>query len=194
MKRIYEEMWGLAKPYYLKGRPMDVDHIEWMMEEALVVCEKEKLDDSLLLPLVILHDVGYSEVAKDNPFKLDMRKAHMEKGALIAEKVLKKLDYSKDKIDKIVYYVSVHDNWALGDTEIYLNDKILGIFTDMDFTWMATPKGFPAFLLILNKDHKEMIEYLESRETPAKGVPFSSKTTKRLYEDYLKDRKNELDD
>ena len=56
MKEIYQKIWKLAKPYYEKGRPMDVDHIEWMMKDALIVCEKEKLNDEILLPLVIFLD------------------------------------------------------------------------------------------------------------------------------------------
>lgn len=191
MKQIYKKIWELAKPYYEKGRPMDVDHIEWMMKDAVLVCQKEKLDDSLLLPLVILHDVGYAEVPKDNPFKLNLRKAHMKAGAKIARRILEKLNYPKDKIEKIEYYVSVHDNWALGEIEVY-NDEILGAFTDLDFTWMATPKGFPALMKILDKSHQEMIDYLEDRETPAKCLPFSTKTTKSLYEKYLEDRRKDV--
>ena len=118
MNQIYEDIWKLAKSYYEKGRPMDIDHIEWMMKDAFLVCQKENLDDSLLLPLVILHDVGYAEVPKDNPFKLNLRKAHMEAGAKIARHILEKLNYPKDKIKKIEYYVSVHDNWALGDNSV----------------------------------------------------------------------------
>lgn len=169
---------------------MDIEHITWMMKDALIVCKLEKLDDSLLLPLVILHDVGYAEVPKDNPFKLDLRKAHMKAGAKIAKIILKKVDYPENKTKKIVYYVSVHDNWALGDNEIYLRDKILGAFTDLDFMWMATPKGFPELMKILGKSHTEMIDYIEHCEKLTLR-PFSTPTTKRLFEDYLRDRKKE---
>jgi len=170
---------------------MDINHIEWMMQDALIVCAQENLDDSLLLPLVILHDVGYAEVPKDNPFKLNLRKAHMEAGAKIAQHILEEACYPKDKIRKIVHYVSVHDNWALGEDDIYRNDSILGTFNDMDFTWMATPKGFPVLMNILNKNHIEMIDYLEHDEKLTRR-PFSNKTTKKLFENYLKDRKKEL--
>lgn len=191
MDKIYSQIWKLAKPYYKIGRSMDIDHIEWMMKDALLVCEKERLDDSLLLPLVILHDVGYSKAPKKNPWGLDMRKIHMREGEIITRKILTELNYPPDKIEKICYYVSVHDNWAYGDIEPFNKEKILGVFTDLDFTWMATPKGFPAVMEILNKDEKEMIEYLEDRETPAKGLPFSTKTTKELFEKYMDDRKKE---
>ena len=192
MKPIYQQIWKLAKPYYQKGRPMDIDHIEWMMKDALLVCEKEKLDDSLLLPLVILHDVGYAEVPKDNPFNLDLRKAHMKAGKKIAKEILEKVNYPKEKIKKISYYVSVHDNWALGDLKIY-EDPILNIFKDLDFIWIATEKGFPAVMKILGKNKKEMWDYVMAEPIPVYGKkPFANRTTELLYKNYLKARKKAL--
>ncbi|NQU99263.1 MAG: HD domain-containing protein [Parcubacteria group bacterium] len=190
MEKIFLKIWGLAKPYYEKGRPMDVDHIDWMMEEALFVCKKENIDDLLLLPLVILHDIGYAKVSKDNPFNLDLRSSHMKEGEKIAREILEKLNYPKDKIEKIVYYVSIHDNWAFGETEIYRKNQILRIFKELDFIWMATPKGFLFLMKILNKSRKQMINYLEE-EKPA-GLPFSTETTRELYYHYLNNRKKEV--
>ncbi|MBC8495779.1 hypothetical protein H8D36_06505 [archaeon] len=191
MKQVYSKMCDLAKPYYEKGRPMDVSHIEWMMPEALLVCQKEDLDDSLLLPLVILHDVGYAEVPKDHPFKLDVRRAHMAAGVKIARRILEQLNYSKEKTEKIEYYISVHDNWAWGDNEIYKQDIILGTFTDLDYAWMATPKGFLALMKILEKNKQEMFEFLKTNDKLVLR-PFSTKTVKDLYESYLEDRQKEL--
>lgn len=189
MEQIYNKIWELAKPYYKKGRPMDIDHIKWMMQEAVVVCQKEKLDDSILLPLVILHDAGYG-VGKHVYFEKELKKEHMENGKQIAKEILSKLNYPKDKIDKIEYYISVHDNWALGDNEIYKKEGLLGIFTDLDYMWLATSKGFSALMKILGKGQQEMIEYLETNDKLILR-PFSTKTTKNLYERYLEDRRKE---
>ena len=191
MKPIYQQIWKLAKPYYKKGRPMDIDHIEWMMKDALLVCKKENLDDTLLLPLVILHDVGYAEVSKDNPYNLDLRKAHMKAGKKIAKEILEKVNYPKDKIKTISYYVSVHDNWALGNNKIYQKDVILGTFTDLDFIWMTTKKGFPAISKILKKNKKEMVQYIENNEKLVER-PFATKTVKELFQKYLQQRKKAL--
>jgi hypothetical protein len=191
MKKIYSEIWKLAKLYYEKGRPMDIDHIKWMMKDAIFVCEQENLDDSLLLPLVILHDVGYAEVPKDNPFKLDLREAHMRASAIIAKRILAEVSYPKDKVKRIVRMVSIHDNWAFGENDIYKDDLVLGTFNDLDYVWMATPKGFPALMKILKKNRAQMIEYLENDDKP-KSRPFSTETTKKLYLKYLEDRKKEI--
>lgn len=175
---------------------MDIDHIEWMMKDALLVCEKEKLDDSLLMPLVILHDVGYSKVKKiktANYYSKDIRRTHMEAGKEIAIKVLRKLKYPEDKTEKIAYYVSVHDNWAYGEVDLFVNDQILGTFKDLDYIWIFTPQGFRAHKMILNKTNRELLEHLRKEPSPIGGKkPFSNPTTKKLHDDYLKDREKEV--
>lgn len=191
MKQIYKKIWEMVKPYYEKGRLMDIKHIEWMAEQALVVCEKENIDDSLLLPLVILHDCGYAKTPKDNPFKLNLRKIHMKKGAEIAKEILGKLNYPENKTKKIIRYVFTHDNWAIGDNKIYKKDKILGTFNDLDFIWMATPMGFRDVGEILNKNPKEMLGYLKNNEK-LNNRPFSTLTTSKLFNFYLIKIANQL--
>jgi hypothetical protein len=193
MKEIYSKIWELAKEYYLRGRAMDIEHVKWMMGDAMKVCKKEGIDDTLLLPLVILHDVGYAEVPKGNPFKLNLRKAHMEAGAKIAKKILTQVKYPADKIEKISYYVSVHDVWALGVVDVYLKDIVLGVFNDLDFIWMYTPKGFPAMMKLMGKDKYDLLSWLESQPLPAEGKKlYSTKTTKKLYDNYLAARQKEV--
>lgn len=172
---------------------MDISHVGWMMKEALLVCEKENLDDSLLIPLVILHDVGYSainNVKNIDYYQGDVRKAHMEAGKIIATDILKQLKYPNIKIKQIAHYVSVHDNWSFGEVNLYINDKILGNFKDLDYIWMFTLKGFSAVRKILGKTDKEMLEYLKKEPSPIGGKkPFSTQTTKELHNKYLEDRK-----
>jgi len=190
MKEIYKKIWKLAKPYYEKGRPMDIDHIDWIMQEALVVCEKEKVDDSLLVPLVILHDVGYGETGPAY-FEKNLKKLHMEAGEKIARQILEKVNYPNDKIEQIASWISVHDNWIFGKTEVYKENKILNIFSDLDFTWMASKKGFEYIRKHLKKNPEEMIKYLETAEKH-ENIPFCTETTKMIYNDNLSERKAEL--
>lgn len=172
---------------------MDIEHIEWMMEEAILICQKEELDDSLLLPLVILHDVGYSKiknVKKANYYQSNIRREHMKTGKQIAIDILGKVNYPKKKIDQIAYYISIHDNWSFGEVELYINDRILGTFKDLDYLWIFTPKGFLAVKKVLHKTNKEMLAYLKTEPSPIGGKkPFSTKTTQQLHDKYLNERK-----
>jgi hypothetical protein len=187
----YTKILDLAEPYYRKGRPSDLLHIDWMMNAANLVCFKEGIDSTILQPLVILHDVGYSMVPNFAGFSAEVRKKHMEEGAKIAQEILHKLNYPKEKAEKIVHYVSVHDNWALGDNDSFNSDKVLGTFSDLDYIWMVTPSGFSAVRQMLKKSPYQMLEYIVLNDKP-RLRHFCTKTTAALYEQYLEDRQEEL--
>ena len=87
-------------------------------------------------------------------------------------------------------YVSIHDNWAFGDNSIYREDAVLGIFTDLDFIWMATQKGFPSLMKIINKSPDQMLEYLVNNEKLI-ARPFFNKSTESLFKQYITKRKEE---
>jgi hypothetical protein len=190
---IYTKIWEKAKPYYEKGRPMDVPHIEWMMRVAWELCEKEHFDDAILMPLVILHDVGYKgveHVANVNSYNKDIRKLHMELGRHYAVDILTAVSYPQDKILKVAYYVSIHDMWAFEELDLYVKDPILGIFKDLDYLWIYTPIGFKSVATMLNKNDQQMLAYIESETSPIYGKkPFSSESTKTLREQYLEERR-----
>ena len=190
MKQIYQKIWELARPYYEKSRPMDIDHVEWMMQAAETVCENENVDDSLLLPLVILHDVGYAETGPVY-FDKNLKQAHMDAGAKMARRILAEVGYPEDKIEKIASYILVHDRWIFGDHDVYKNDLVLGAFNDLDFMSMAAAKCFPHVMKNLKKNPKEMVEFIESSEKLV-NRPFATKTTEQLFEKHLNERKKEI--
>jgi hypothetical protein len=191
MDNIFQSIWAEAYPYYVGGRPMDIKHIDWMKGIAQNLCTKENIDSSILMPLVILHDVGYFASYKRNPFTLDMRKYHMAEGAKIATSILNHISYPADKTMQISYYVSIHDEWALGNNTIFNNDIFLGTLNDLDFIWMLTPIGFEEVAKIRNYSPPEMLFYLETNEKLI-NRPLCTSTTKRLFSSYLEERKNNI--
>ncbi len=195
MEAIYQAIWELAKPYYEKGRPMDVDHIEWMMGAAEEVCNGEGIDKTIFIPLVILHDAGYAVIDNlpENTYGLDTRRAHMKAGAELAREILEKVHYDPKKIDAISHYVSIHDNWAFDDNELFTGDPLLGAFNDLDFMWMATPKGFPAAMQMQKRTAQEMLDYMVNNDKLVKR-PLANGTTRRLFQGYVEDRQKEINE
>jgi hypothetical protein len=187
----YLPIWQAARPYYERGRSMDINHIEWMMPTALSVCAHEpQVDQSLLLPTVILHDVGYAEVEHDNYYHLDTRRAHMARGADIARTILTELAYDPEIVAKVVYYISVHDNWAFGELDLYRNDLVLGVFKDLDWLWTLTPEGFKSVRDNQKYSLEEMMTYISNPETK-KPPEYATRTTDALFHQYLADRVKE---
>jgi len=193
MQKIYKKIWELAKPYYLKGRPMDIDHIEWMMKRVEEVCNFERdIDETILMPLAILHDVGYAMIGNPKSidhYQKDVRRAHMSEGSKISNEILNIIHYPQEKAKQIVRYVSIHDNWAFGEIEIYTIDKILGIFKDLDYLYIYTKVGFKSIQKVINKNNEEMIFHLFEERTPIfNKKTFSSIYTQQLRKSYLNER------
>ncbi len=189
MNDSFLEIYEKAKPIYATSRAFDAEHIAWMFSVCEELCLKENLDADVFIPLVLLHDIGYAKI-KENFWGADTRRGHMEAGAKMAEEILEDLNYPADGTKKIVDYIKVHDEWALGNHEIYKKDKLLGNFTDLDFIWMASQPGFPHFMKELNKTSEELIDWLVQNEKLT-NRPFASMTTAKLFEQLIADRKNE---
>ena len=74
MKEIYKKILGKAIPIYEKGREGDAEHIKWLLESITSYVDETEVDYDILIPVVLLHDAGYSKVFKgSNPF--DFRKS-----------------------------------------------------------------------------------------------------------------------
>lgn len=81
----------------------------------------------------------------------------MMQGGKIAREILTKLGYPRKIVDQVGDNVDGHDNWALGDLEIYRKDIVMGAFKDLDWLWTLTEKGFPAVMKVKNCSVEEML-------------------------------------
>ena len=194
MENIYLKIWKLAKPHYKKGRPYDIAHIEWMMKESEKVAEKENFDKKLLMPISILHDVGYSVVEKKNMDKKrqEIKKIHMKEGAKISREILEKVGYQKDYTQKIVHYISVHDNWVFGDNSPFKECKEMAVFNDLDFLWVAKDiDNFERIAKAKKMTPKELYKFLVKNEKLVER-PLCCDYTKNIWERFKKKLKKSL--
>jgi len=195
MDNIYLEIWKLAKPYYLQGRVYDIPHVEWMMKQGDRIADLENFDKKLLLPIIILHDVGYSKSGQKNPNikGKESKILHMKEGAKIAREILEKINYDLDLTDKIVHYISVHDNWILGDDKPFKECREMALFNDLDYLDLFI--RYEAFKLAaksMGKSVQELFDLYTNDEKLARR-PFCCQETKKLFDEAVKNLKEEID-
>ena len=191
MKQIYKQILEKALPYYEKGREGDIEHIKWLSKTVVKFIDKT-IDPDILMPLVILHDVGYANVPKDSDsYNLNIRKLHSEEGAKIAEKILEELKYLKEKILEIKRLILKHDNWAFGDS--FADEPLLLLFQNFDFIWLASKERFE----IYRKNNQGFIEFNKQIEkfqedNVKRGTKWYNKKVENYYRQLIDERKEEL--
>lgn len=182
MKQLYNTILDKALPYYQRGRFGDVEHIKWLVETVPKYVDESEADFDILMPLVILHDIGYCKVDHTDPINLDIRRAHMREGAKIAKEILQEVHYPKENAKEIVRLVAKHDNWAFGES--FEDEPVLQIFSNFDFLWMLSEKGFDIVRTFTKQTPKEFIEQIKEyqRKNEEEGRGWCNKRVQKLYE------------
>jgi len=130
----YSKFKAIVKPYLLECRHGDYEHTLRVVKWMKVLMKTEGGDPEILIPAAYLHEIGYYTLLpkeeKDSLKRDEMikkyKQEHMKRGAKLAEKILKDMNYPKDKAKRIVHLVSVHDNW------FDITDKDEFILSDSD--------------------------------------------------------------
>jgi len=147
MKKIFQNIWDLALPY--QDQRDDPGHAEVALHYAQLLVRYEKGDRDIILPAIILHDVGYSQIPKERRMKIFDRKAkrverlgvqyeHQIEGVLLARKILEKVGYPSEKIGEILQIISQHD------TRKGFVSKNEGLTRDADKLWRYSKRCLEA--------------------------------------------------
>lgn len=194
MKDIFQKILEQSIPYYEKGRVGDVDHVRWLLQTVSRFLEDTDLDETIVMPVVLLHDVGYSAVPEGaNPYELDIRIMHSEEGAKIAERILLNLDYPLEKIEEVKRLILKHDNWAFGDS--FDDEPILQFFGNFDFMWMASAQGFDIVRQFLDQRPGEFYKQIRKfqQKNEEEGRTWFNKDIADHYEKLMQERKAALE-
>ncbi len=135
LKDIYLKIFNLAGPY-LDTRDNDI-HTRIAHSFALKLLEAEGGDEKVVIPAVLLHDLGWKMVPENlqlkafGPGKRDMEinRIHEVEGAKIAREILESVNYDADLVEEIVTIISEHDSRR---EPLSLNDAIV---KDSDKLW-----------------------------------------------------------
>jgi len=139
---VYDQIYREAEPY-LDTRRNDV-HVSLSYDFArrLLACYPEA-DEAVVLPAIILHDVGWKMVPEEKQLGAFGPKAkdkqtqriHETQGVKIAQKILTRLNYDQEKIFEILSIIDGHDT---RQETLSLNDQLV---KDADKLWRFTPAG-----------------------------------------------------
>ncbi|MGC8605841.1 MAG: HD domain-containing protein, partial [Desulfomonilaceae bacterium] len=135
MRGLFREICQMAKPF-LDTRSNFI-HMQVSKAFALKLLETEHGEEDVVIPAIILHDVGWKMIpealhlqafgpkAKD----LETNRIHELEGARIALEILKQLKYDSKLIEEVVEIISGHDSRK---EPLSLNDAIV---KDADKLW-----------------------------------------------------------
>jgi HD superfamily phosphodiesterase len=145
VKAIFDKIWELALPY--QDKRDDAGHAEVTLRYARELAASEKGDEDVMIPAIILHDVGWSQLVKerrllifDKDAKEEDRRSvqieHQNESVKIAAGILRQVDYPADLIKEILEIISQHD------TREGFISKNEGLVRDADKLSRTSKEGF----------------------------------------------------
>ena len=138
----HDAIWQRAAPY-LAVRSNDAHTLySYGLARALVDLHPEA-DPEVVLPGILLHDTGWSQVPPDDVLaaiapggsRRDLVLFHEKEGARIAQEILEDVGHDADRTGEIVGIVDGHDSRL---EALSLNDALV---KDADKLWRLTPHG-----------------------------------------------------
>ena len=163
MELIYQKMFERAKPF-LRTRK-NLIHTKIALRYAITLLSKVKGDEEVVVPAILLHDVGWKVVPEHlqltafGPNRSNPRAArlHEVEGAKMARKILEGLHYSPKKVKEICRIIQGHDSRK---RSISRSDRIV---KDADKLFRYSRKGLTIDLSRFHIHRGDYLSYLEGR-------------------------------
>ena len=139
---VYDKIYRKAAPY-LDTRQNDI-HVSLSCDFARrLLVHYPKADEKIVLPAIVLHDVGWKMVPEEKQLNAFGPKAkdkktqriHETEGVKIAQKILTRLKYDQENIPEILFIIDGHDTRL---EALSLNEQLV---KDADKLWRFTPTG-----------------------------------------------------
>jgi HD superfamily phosphodiesterase len=161
LRRPYSTLWLLASPY-LDTRRNDI-HTRLSTSFALVLLQREEGDEEIVIPAILLHDVGWKRVPEALQLKAfgpgatlpEVNRIHEIEGRRMAGDLLRSVRYPEPKTEEILSIIEGHDSRK---EAISLNDRIV---KDADKLWRFTEEGFRIDLDRFQESRKQGLHRLE---------------------------------
>ncbi len=193
MQKKIEEIWKLALPYQDKRN--DKGHARITTQYALKLLESENGDRNVVIPAIMLHDIGWGQLSEKDRMltfddratkekKLEARYKHQNEGVRLGRKILIQVNYSKDLIEEILEIISQHDT-----REGFISQNE-GLVRDSDKLWRFSKTGLTADLVRSNFSFQQKYQML-CDDIECRNYFYSDIAKKIAYEE-LKTRKVDM--
>jgi len=179
----FRKLWDISKEYLKQGREVDLPHTRVSVDFGLRLINEEGGDKDIIVPAIILHDIGYSVMDEENlyqrttyvlrpkekkttgTFSKRLKEMHMVEGAKLAKKILRSLEYEERLVDEIVHIVRNHEDSSgkpkTGDTN--LNQLIVG---EADRLFRVTHINFSHLMKFHGATEEEVFSYFMEMKDP----------------------------
>jgi hypothetical protein len=188
MDAIEEKIYLLAKPYLIT-RDNDI-HTQIAVDCALRLLETGKGDRRVVLPAIILHDVGWFRVpeailplAFGPKADMSLNRIHEEEGVKIATSILREVGYDSSQVAEILQIIDGHDTRA---DAISVNDEVV---RDADKLSRYTESEFWSMVKKFKRTPEETLRALELLVERWFFMPVS----REMAREELKQRRQEIE-
>lgn len=156
----HRKIYRLAEPF-LRTR-LNTLHTRVAYYFARTLLKAEGGDEDIVVPAVLLHDLGWSAVSEEdqvgafgpNVKRPDLQKLHESEGAKMAGRLLAKLHFPGNVIEQIKQIIDGHDTRC---ETLGLNDSVV---KDADKLWRYTYEGFTIDYKRFNHTPEENLNWL----------------------------------
>lgn len=165
-------LWEAAKPF-LDVRNNDEHTIVAYGLARAFLAEIPEACESVVLPAILLHDVGWKKIDPDllllaigrNPTRKDLVRDHEVYGVGIAREILERHNPEGVDIEAVLAIIDGHDTTKESRS---INDAVM---KDADKGWRATPHGMATICGWYNTSLLETVETLEKVSNPYMLTP-----------------------
>ena len=162
MPTQHECLWTHALPY-LDTRSNDIHAFYSYRFAQRLVALHDDAEAEVVLPAVILHDIGWSTVPADKILESfgpnmrypKLRRQHEVEGARLAREILDRCNHPPDLIDRIVAIIDGHDTRKESRS---IDDSLV---RDADLLWRYTLFGLETNREWFDHTEREQLDLLE---------------------------------
>jgi hypothetical protein len=166
MSTIYDEIYKRAEPYW-QTRSNEI-HLPMAYAYAKrLLAAYPEADASIVLPAILLHDVGYFNVPEETHYdglagapigwSADITRLHEQEGARLAGEMLRALNYPPEKIAAVQKIIDGHDS---NPPPHSLEDAIV---KDADKLWRFSATATRICRRWYKQTPQQFMDYVESK-------------------------------